>query len=228
MSDLSQFFSHKAMKELAKYLDTYNMATQAVAIDGSNAENIQSTGTAAAVLNGTPITVAADAELDISADTEGTESAWATATSYTLNSSYVTEAQMGGKRYKCISSHTSSADDRPGLGMNWETYWVERTNDATNAVGYSIADGYDVYVLITAQADGTLTMWLAGVQALLGTAVCKIPAFDPEKYVAVATALIVNDSGSALVIGTTALTGDITFWQHIGPIFPHPDNLDKN
>ena len=166
-------FVTEAAQQLASYSATMNYESQAIAIN-SNAENIQSTGTKQCMINGVYIPVlAADAELDISADT----------TTIT--------------------------------GM-------------TNAVGISIADGYDQYFLILAKADGTLSMWKAGDAALLGTATIKVPAYDPETYVAVATALIVNNSGNALIVGTTALTGDITFYNVIGPLYPHPDNLKRN
>lgn len=44
---------------------------------------------------------------------------WATATAYV-----VTEVvENGGSSYVCIQAHTSSANDEPGLGINWTTYW---------------------------------------------------------------------------------------------------------
>lgn len=65
-------FTKKAAQDLAAYMTSYNMESQAVAIDGVNAENIQSTGTAPCMINGVFIpSLAADAELDISADTVG-------------------------------------------------------------------------------------------------------------------------------------------------------------
>ncbi|MFA5163808.1 MAG: SBBP repeat-containing protein [Patescibacteria group bacterium] len=37
--------------------------------------------------------------------------------------SYVSEAGDANKIYSCILPHTSTADDEPGTGVNWETYW---------------------------------------------------------------------------------------------------------
>jgi hypothetical protein len=172
MQNLATYFNYGPMKELCKYMATQNLMTQAIAIDGSNAENIQSTGAGSAILAGQPITIAEDAELDISADTETQDN--------------------------CV-----------------------------NAVGTTIADDYEQWFLVTAKgAAGTLSMWQAGAAAAIGgNAVLKVPAFDPETYVAVAVVLVANDSAADLVIGTNALTGDATFHQCLGPVFPHPDNL---
>jgi hypothetical protein len=101
--------------------------------------------------------------------------------------------------------------------------------DATgDAVGTIITTAYDQYFVLLANASGTLSLWKAGVQAANGTAVLKIPAFDPATYVCLGVMLIANDSGSDLTVGTTALTGDVTFYDVVGPVFPHEDNIDKN
>ncbi len=44
-SNWGKRFSYVAMKHFAKYMATYNMETQTIAVDGSNIYNIQSTGT---------------------------------------------------------------------------------------------------------------------------------------------------------------------------------------
>jgi hypothetical protein len=224
---LDRFFGYKAMKEMAKYLNTYNIATQAVAIHGTNAENIKSTGGGGIVINGNFAACAVDAELDIATDTEGTETAWATATGYSAGD---IRANSKGIRFRCVLAHTSSSTDEPGLSENSDMYWEEAPNDAVNAVGAVVsASGYERWVLITAKSDGTLTMWLAGDQALTSAgAQLKIPQYDPLVYCPVAVALIAKDDAGDLTIGTTALTGDITFYQLTGPVMPHPDNIDNN
>jgi len=162
-------FNYVPMGELAGFLSSYNMSSQTLAIDGVNAENIQSSGTGMAMINNVFIpSLAADAELDISADPTG------------------------------------------------------------DAAGTSIADGYDQYFAIFAAADGVLHLMKAGVEALLGTAVLKIPNWDASLYACVGIMLVVNDSGSPLVIGTNDLTGDATFYDVTGPMFPHDENLDRN
>ena len=164
-------FNAAAMQQIASYLSTANHASQTLAIDGGTGPDMQSSGGGAATLNGVLIpALAADAALDISADTT-------------------------------------------------------EMDNCTNASGFSVTNGYDVYLLILAAADGTLSVWLAGEQALTTAAVLKVPTFDPETYIAVGTAKIVNDSGSALVIGTNDLDGDITFYDSTYPILPHPDNF---
>jgi hypothetical protein len=66
--DLSTHFSYGPMRKLAEYMATANFESQEIAVDGSNSENIQSTGTGDAMIAGTPVNIAQDAELDISAD----------------------------------------------------------------------------------------------------------------------------------------------------------------
>lgn len=44
---------------------------------------------------------------------------WSTPTSYSVDDAL----QNLGSSYRCISAHTSSATDEPGVGAVWETYW---------------------------------------------------------------------------------------------------------
>jgi len=54
--------------------------------------------------------------------------------------------------YKCILGHTSSADDEPGVGANWETYWVQ-------IAGPTIGNFYSCYFDIAFDgADGELAI----------------------------------------------------------------------
>jgi len=221
--NLAEHFGYKGMQIMAEYLSTQNCEGQGLAIHGSNAENILSTATKLAFINGNPYALAADTELDISGDTEGTETAWATATAYSIGDVRV---NRDGTRYICHTAHTSSADDQPGMSYNWEAYWEEAPNAAVNAVGATVADGYSRWFLVTAKSDGTLTVWLAGDAALDGTEKLEIPQFCPKTYVAIG--LIHVNSGTSFVMGTTALTTIGTFYQITGSVFPHPDNIDKN
>lgn len=225
---LDKFFNYVPMKEMAKYLNTYNIATQQIAIDGVNTENIQSTGDGGIVINGNFYACAEDEELDISEDTEGTETAWATATSYSAGDIRKNGAE--NIRYRCILAHTSSTDNEPGNGMRSYLYWEEAPHNAVNASGAVVTTLYERWVLITAKSDGVLTMWLAGDEATIasGAAQLKVPQFDPLTYCPVAIAKIAKDDAGNLTIGTTALTGDITFYQLTGPIFPHKDNMIAN
>lgn len=221
-------FSHKAAQNLADFAFTMNMATQAFAIDGSNAENIQTTGTAAMVINGVPQTCPVDAELDISADLQLT--IWLTATAYTSVDVRYVEDDNGNKQwYKCIASHTSSAATKPGqkdsVDQTWRTYWTESSNRAENAVGDVVPTLYSRYYVALVNSLGTLTLVKAGDVALDAAVTLEIPQFDPEVFCAIGT-LLVDSAG--YTCGTTALTGISTFAQLIGPVVPHPNQLDKN
>jgi len=219
-------FSYKNMQNLMEYLSTYNSNTQTLAIDATS-QDIQTTGTGLLFFEGIPHINAVDAALDISADTEGTLTAWATATSYSV----ADVRSNDGLRYFCIAAHTSSADSEPGVGQDSDTYWEYRPHGATNASGTSLAAGYDQWFMATVKRDGTLTLWVAGDAALHDNAVCEVPHYDPKTYCVVGFLHIANETSSAFVVGTTGLdTASVTdtFIQVVGPVFPHKDNWDNN
>lgn len=95
-----------------------------------------------------------------------------------------------------------------------------------DAAGTIIADGSEQYFAVLAKADGTLSVWVAGSAATTGSAVCQIPDFDPATFVCVGL-MLVDASGAAFTIGTTALTSRVSFYQMIGPVFPYPSNIDN-
>jgi|GEM_PF-4232472 len=47
------------------------------------------------------------------------QGAWAISTSYAAKDG----VQNGGSSYICLQAHTSAADNEPGVGASWETYW---------------------------------------------------------------------------------------------------------
>lgn len=227
---LESRFSHKAAITLAEFSMTMNMATQAFAVDGANAENVQTTGGGHCVINGVHIaSLTADAELDISADTQLT--AWATGQSYTsVDVRYVEDGNGNKQWYKCIASHTSAAANKPGqkdsINTNgWKDYWTESSNRCENAVGDVVPTLYSAYYLCLADAAGTLTLVKAGPTALDAAVELQIPQFDPSIFVAIGT-LKIDSAGFTL--GTTSTAGISTFAQLIGPVYPHADQLDKN
>ena len=228
-------FSFKAMKSFMEYLSTYNTATQAVAVNGTL--NMQTTGTALAILNGQPTTLAADTTLTIATCTEGTLTDWATATSYAIGD--VAGGLKDGLRYVCTEAHTSRdntsdlyINNEPGSSDNWANYWEQRDHNATNAAGTTMTTLSDQWFLILAKKDGVISVWEAGDEALTSLGVeCKIPQFDPKVYVPIGLLHVANGSASDFTIGTTTwATGSVTetYIQLSGPIFPHPDNWDKN
>ncbi|MCK4814932.1 hypothetical protein KA005_04105 [bacterium] len=234
---LADKFSYRNMQTLMEYLSTYNCETQAFAID-ANSNDVQTTGTALAFINGQPVTLAADAALDISACTEGTETAWASGTAYVVGDVRKNDKDI---RYLCILAHTSRdgsdsdyIDNEPGKSDNWSRFWEQRDHSAVNASGTSITHDYDQWFICLAKKDGTISLWEAGDEAAATVgAECKIPQFDCKTYVAIGLLHIVGevDAGTAFVVGTTALDGTSvvdTFIQLTGPVFPHSDNWPKN
>ncbi len=47
--------------------------------------------------------------------------AWVTATEYLVG---FNDVQNGGNGYRCVRDNTSSASNEPGVGANWEDFWV--------------------------------------------------------------------------------------------------------
>lgn len=228
---LDKFFAHKPMQEVAKYLNTYNIASQALAIDGGNAENIQTTGDAGIIINGQYFACAEDAELDISEDTEGTETAWATATAYTAGNIRKNDTSAGAnRRFRCILAHTSSADSEPETGRDWELYWEYAPHNAVNGSGTVTTTLYERWFVVLAKSTGVISVWQAGDEATIagGAVSLKVPQFDPLVYVCLGLLKVAKDDAGNHTLGTTALTGDGTYVNLVGPVFPHPDNLDLN
>lgn len=220
-------FSYNAMRQFVKYMQTQNLATQALAIDGTNAENIQTTGGGYCILNGVHIaSLAADDEYDISL--EPPYAAWAVSTSYTTGGILSEVVGRSGAHYVCILAHTSSAADEPEFGANWQTYWKLLSHWAVKAVGNSIAQNKQAHYLVCAQADGILRAFIAYTIGTEGaTTELVIPPYDPERYVAVGYVTVKPTSG-AHVFGTTVLTTVGTFTQLLGPVFPDGDLADIN
>jgi len=236
--NLSKKFSDKNAKAMMEYLNTRNCESQVVYFHTTSEENLISTGTKAVIFNGQPMQLTAETNMDISACTAGTETAWASGTSYSLGS--VVKNGQNEDRYVCIEAHTgrdnSDSDyksNEPGESDNWARYWEQRPHTAVNASGTEITTLCEQWFLITAIADGTLQIWEAGDESAYGTAEaeCKIPWFDPKTYIPVALAHVKNASGATITIGTTDFdaTNVTTTWlQLTGPVFPHPDYWDQN
>jgi hypothetical protein len=222
-NDLCKRYSHDAMQDLMAYLLSYNMESQAFAIDGTNSENVQTTGTKACILNGLPIqALTVDAELDISG--QSLYPAWATATEYTTGVCTTSEVVQDGRHFVCISAHTSAAASKPLHGADWRTYWKELKRWAVTGVGNSIAESMTGYYLACVDSAGTLAMFKAYDGTATASTTLKIPVFDPERYVPVGI-LKVSPTSGAHVLGTTSLTTVGTFSQLVGPVFPHADLL---
>ena len=221
-------FSHAHARDLASFLQTMNMATQVFAVDGVNAENVQDTGTAQAVIASTPIALPVDVELDISADLQLT--IWATGASYTSVDMRYVEHQGNKIWYKCIASHTSAAANKPDEDnlrddATWKTYWVRSTQTAENGVGDVIPSLSSRYYLCLADIAGTLTLVKAGDVALDADVALRIPNFEPEVFVAIGHLLI---DSAGFTLGTTSTAGVSTFTQIIGPVFPQGIAIDQN
>jgi len=250
-SNWGKYFGHTAMKELAAFSTTYNMADQTVAVDGTNVYNIQSGGTGACVINGVYIpSLTADAELliitDQAAPTVTTES-WpllADANSALAVDDEVYTGTLTGvsqKFYKVLVAHNANRDQAPAD-------CPDLFQAIPNADTLALADGISTWVMITAESSlgtlGKLGIWIASSALGLGDdaapilGIDAIPYFDPSYYVVVAFALVTNNTNTAAgVIGAATVGGggiewtadaDVVYYVQLGPVFPSPSNMPKN
>lgn len=73
--------------------------------------------------------------------------AWALSTDYTTTDPADT-VRNGGNAYVCILNHTSTADDEPGIGVNWTTYWEQLSSD--------VMDGINVFTIGSISGNPTV------------------------------------------------------------------------
>jgi len=233
-------FGHRPMKDLARFLTTYNMASQTIAVD-ENVYDIQSTGTGACTINGIYIpSLTVDAAYPIAtaqaAPTVTTES-WpllADANSALAVDDEVYTGTLTGvsqKFYKVLVAHNANRDQAP-------VDCPELFQAIPNAHTLALAINEVFMAMVTAESDGTLGVWIAC--SVLGTGEAQpalvVPYFDPAVYCVVAFMGINNTTNAAEnsygAVGTGAgyitHATDATFYQVIGPVFPHPNNMPKN
>ena len=233
-------FSHVAMKDLARFLSTYNMADQTIAAD-TNVWDIQSNGTGACTINGIYIpSLPVDDVLDISLEQIApvvTTHSWELLTAAGVTSHAVDDEVYTGtltsidqKFYKCLVAHDGVYGTEPANNPN---LWQSLPNIDTLA----LLDDFRLWTMITAEADGTLGVWIASeaVSAIETAPTLKVPYFDPSIYCVVAFGDYRNDEGTTSVQfgddgGGSIWTqgGDCWFNVVLGPVFPHPDNMPKN
>ena len=107
---------------------------------------------------------------------------------------------------------------------------------AATAGGAVIPAGYTQYFIVTAAADGTLDVLEAGPAVASANKELKVPDWKNTSTGVVDTVCVgimevANGTASDFTLGTTNLDASnitTTIHQVIGPVFPHPDNLDKN
>jgi hypothetical protein len=218
-------FNHVSMHQLLKYLLSQNCESQALAINAT-AQDIQTTGTKQVILNGIPITLAADSVYDVSAELP--YALWsASSVSYTTGGILSEVVDSEGKHWVCIAAHTSTASNGPGMDGGL-TYWKRLDKWAVMGNGNVVAQDKQAHYLVCALADGTLRAFLAYVPGTeAATTPIVIPAYDPERYVAIGLISVVPTSGSH-TFGTTVLTTVGTFKQFTGLVLPDADLIDLN
>ena len=238
-------FSYTPMADMARFLTTYNMGTQTLAVD-TLVYAIQTSGTGGqCTINGVFIpSLDRDAEHIMAtaqpAPTTTTES-WellcaAGVTSFVADDEVYTGIITGisQKFYKCLVAHDCVYGTEPANNPNlWQAI--------PNIDGLSMADHAVTWAMVTAEADGTLGVWIASEAFVVRTAdaVLKVPYFDPSIYCVIAFVDLENELnngtgvvGSALIgaggIDWTAAADATVYNIVIGPVFPHPDNMPKN
>ncbi|HML74943.1 MAG TPA: hypothetical protein PKB02_10660 [Anaerohalosphaeraceae bacterium] len=75
--------------------------------------------------------------------------AWVTGTEYTL----AQQRTNDGFLYTCILGHTATADDEPGSGVNWETYWELSSEITALPAGQEAVLGRKIYTVWAIEAN---------------------------------------------------------------------------
>ena len=241
-NNLSSTFSYKVMAEMARYQGTFCPADISLALNSGGTENIDHTGNQVAMFDGDPVTLAADAALDISGEANESVTAWANNTSYTFNflaptirSANMPEGDNVRLRLKDGQTHTSnSINDQPGSGEKWEDKWIREPHAAATAAGATVNNGNSRTFLVLSQRDGTLSTHLAGNDSVRTTTDFKLPQFDPYTYCPVGLIHVDNtDPSNDFTMGTTDLATtnltnmNVTISKLFAPVFPHPDNINR-
>jgi hypothetical protein len=89
------------------------------------------------------------------------QGAWLVTTVYSVDDAVTN----GGETYVCIVGHTAAAGDEPGVGANWEDYWILIDFTASDAFGfYPRIEGFlhvpsawtpaDISFLVSPSVDG--------------------------------------------------------------------------
>ncbi|GAF72082.1 unnamed protein product [marine sediment metagenome] len=229
-------FSYAAMKQYAAYANTFTHASGTLAIDSTTTQ-IKTAGGQVATMNGQILkaVIAASTGLNLATEhREQAKAAWADGSSYSLGSI----AWNDGIRYRCITAHTAEDDitatttvNEPGHSDNWAAYWEKAPHaavyagNASSGAGGELTSKWERWYMVTAESDGSLGMWEAGDE-VLGTAVLKVPQFDPKMYVVCGFIHIDNQLSSTFTIGSGSLSSTTeTYINQIGPVWPHPDNF---
>ena len=113
----------------------------------------------------------------------------------------------------------------PALTAEAATDWdsdTAATSVEGDAKGVYIPDLYSAYIVIFADADGRLRIDMASDIALDAAVSLKIPWFDPSEWCCIGIALVTS---AGCTLGTTNINAIVTIYQIIGPMLPHPDNL---
>ena len=236
-SNWGDLFQYVGMKDLARFLTTFNMVSQQIAVDGVNVYSIQSTGLQDCTINGVYIpALPADAELIINTDQAAPTDEWdllaaAGVTTCAVDDEVYTGTLQGvdQKFYKCLVAHDLRYGTEPAENPQlWQAL--------PNLDEMELTDDFRLWIMVTAESDGTLGCWIASdAHVAIGTTpTLKIPYFDPSVYCVVAIIDYRNDAAATVTFGEAAGNGTFTdtddAWiqQVVGPVFPHPDFLPKN
>jgi hypothetical protein len=230
-------FSLLAAKEFARFMTTYNMVSQAVVEHGSVTWDLKTTGTGDCTINGVyipslTVNTAHDISVDQAAPTTTTED-WSLVDQAAGTKSWAVDDEcytgvittVNQKFYKCLIAHDLAPGTEP---EHRKDLW----QDIPNADGYSLANDFRCWTMITADSAGLLGVWIAStVATAIGVgATLVVPYFDPAVYCVIAFGEYANDAGStAIVFGASGdWSTDGGLIQVIGPVLPHPDNMPNN
>lgn len=101
----------------------------------------------------TSTTVSGYVDLTNLAVLPGLVGAWSSGTGYDFNSNGDSDiVSNGGSYYRCLQDHTSSSSDEPGVGANWEAFWVRVSAPTVNTwCNMWVTAGFNSSTLVTVE-----------------------------------------------------------------------------
>lgn len=86
-----------------------------------------------------------------------------------------------GRDYHCISGHTSSATDEPGVGANWATYWELLPSTAANGTAWATSTAYtgeSTHFVLSTQGHILTNQATADTNTPSGATAYKLPIYN--------------------------------------------------
>lgn len=118
--------------------------------------------------------------------------------------------QHEGTFYTCRDGfdHTATADDEPGVGVNWETYWYAHTTFSDYAD--KVAEGDTSVEIVDTGTDGEITFTADGAEIMsITSSGVVMPIITADSSISV------DDTASPVVVKIVTVGETVGMWQPV-------------